>query len=300
MGATERRIDPIVLGHNPFFGVDHLSRERGAQRELQFEDNGAILEMIRFAAGEGAGGMMMSTHPRSALVAEAVRRDAKLLETVSFYPLLPYIAKYVRQANEKGIMNVVFDQLKNAGWAQRLALLGSGALSVLRKDYQEILRTMIRMELTPFQGLSVRAVFLHDALTDLALALDIPEVFDLYCNEIAERFHAQPAFATKNLPFLIERFKAYGIANPLVLTHVNKLGFGMNPSRRACEICLAENRLRVMAMGTLASGYLRPEEAYPYVFGLPNIDSVVVGVSSRDHAHETFESIERCRKLRIA
>ena len=41
-------------------------------------------------------------------------------------------------------------------------------------------------------------------------------------------------------------------------------------------------------MSTLAAGYLKPEEAYEYLFSLPNIKSVVVGVSTREHAEETF------------
>jgi hypothetical protein len=296
----EISLDPIVLGHNPFFGVDHLSRERGSQREAQFGDPGTILDMIRFSADHGVQAMMMSTHPRSTLVAEQIRKDPDLVRTVALYPLLPYITKYVRQSNEKGLVNLVLDQLKSAGWGQRLQVLGSGSLGLLKRDYPEMLKTLIRIELMPFQGLRMKGVFLHDALTDLALALDIPEVFELYCSEISQRFGAEPGFATKNLPFLVDRFRAYGLKRPLVLAHWNKVGFGMNPSREACEKCLAENELRLMAMGTLASGYLKPGEAYEYLFGLPGIDSVVVGVSSRAHARETFEAIERHRKSKVA
>jgi aryl-alcohol dehydrogenase-like predicted oxidoreductase len=46
-----------------------------------------------------------------------------------------------------------------------------------------------------------------------------------------------------------------------------------------------------MAMGTLASGYLRPDDAYAYLGGQPGIESVVVGVSSAAHIEETFAAI---------
>jgi hypothetical protein len=128
-------------------------------------------------------------------------------------------------------------------------------------------------------------------LTDLALAFDIPEVLELHDTEITKRFGARPGYATKNLPLLVERFARYGFQSPLVLAHVNKIGFGMNPSRDACERALASRGLEVMAMGTLASGYLRPGEAYEYVFGLPAVQSVVVGVSTPAHAAETFAAV---------
>jgi aryl-alcohol dehydrogenase-like predicted oxidoreductase len=44
-------------------------------------------------------------------------------------------------------------------------------------------------------------------------------------------------------------------------------------------------------MGTLASGYLTPDEAFAYVGSLPAVKSLVVGASSREHIAETFRAI---------
>lgn len=286
-------IDRVVLGHNPFFGVDHLSQAKAAERDVKFQAVDGILEMVRFARDKGVRGMMMSTHPRANLVADALRGDPPLLDSLNIYPLLPYIAKYVRESNEKGLVNVVLDQVKGAGVGQTLSMFTRGGLAVLRKDVQEILRTLIQVELLPFRDLRVKAVFLHDALTDMGLALEMRGIFELYLEEIAKRYEAEPAFATKNLPMLAEKFGAWGFEKPLVLTHFNKVGFNMNPSRQACERCLAESDVQIMTMGSLASGYLKPDEAYHYLFGLPRMDSVVVGVSTRAHAEDTFAAIDR-------
>ncbi len=287
-------LDSIVLGHNNFFGVDHLDSVRGAERAAQFERPEAILEVVRHAVELGAGGMMMSTHPRANHVADAIRSDATLRDELALYPLLPYIAKYVRQANEKGMVNVVLDQVKSASFTEKLAIFASGGMAIVRKDMFKILSTLIRMELAPFNGLNIKAVFLHDVLTDLAISLDMPGVLAFYAEEIVKRFDgAEPAYATKNLPLFMERCKEYGIENPLVLSHFNKVGFSMNPSREACETCLRENDLQVMAMGSLASGFIKPDEAYAYLFGLPRVESVVVGVSTPAHAEETFNAIKR-------
>ena len=67
----------------------------------------------------------------------------------------------------------------------------------------------------------------------------------------------------------------------------------MNPSREACEQAMQLHAPDVMAMGTLASGFLKPDEAYAYLATIPNIRSVVVGVSSPNHVSETFAAIRK-------
>ena len=49
--------------------------------------------------------MMMSTHPSAEIVADILKKIN--LKKMKIYPLLPYIAKYVRQANEKGLANLL-------------------------------------------------------------------------------------------------------------------------------------------------------------------------------------------------
>jgi hypothetical protein len=284
-------LDPIVLGHNSFFGTNHLSRQHGASREAQFEDVSAIVSVMESAASFDVTAMMMSTHPRATGIASVVRNSRTLRDHWSFYPLLPYITKYVRQANEKGMITIVIDQLKQAGWTQGLGILARGGLGALTRDYRQMLSTLIGLELAPFRDLHLKVVFLHDVMTDLALALDLPDVLEFYRTEITKRFGARAGFATKNLPLFMQRFQRYGFERPLVLAQVNSIGFGMNPSRETCEQVLARGDLQVMAMGTLASGYLRPADAYSYVFAQPAVKSVVVGVSTPAHAAETFTAL---------
>ena len=40
------RLVPIVLGHNAFFGVDHLSAARGAERAAFFAEPRRILDVV--------------------------------------------------------------------------------------------------------------------------------------------------------------------------------------------------------------------------------------------------------------
>src|SRR5437016_10928642 len=109
--ASKTFFDPIVIGHNAFFGVDHLSTARGQERQSHFSDPLRIIETIEFARDNGATGLMMSTHEKAGSVADLMRRRSSLVKSVRVYPLLPYAQKYVTAANEKGLMNVVLDVL---------------------------------------------------------------------------------------------------------------------------------------------------------------------------------------------
>jgi hypothetical protein len=284
---------PIVMGHNAFFGVDHLSSSRGAARAASFSDPSRILDIVRAGFEHGAEGLMMSTHERAGPLCDLIRRDPHLAAGLSVYPLLPYAQKYVTRANEMGMVNLVLDTLKGTSTSDKLALLWQGGKGLLARDIDGVLASLIRLELKPFRDLRVPAVFLHDAFTDLALGLGLKDIFAFYLEEIARSHGAQGAFATKNLPLLLDRCAAWGLPAPIVLTHVNKLGFQMNPSREACERVLAAHQVQVMAMGTLASGHLAPDDAYAYLATVPGIDSIVVGVSSSAHIEETFAAIRR-------
>lgn len=41
-------IDQILLGHNQFFGVNHLAANAGNERAAYFSDMDRIMEMINF------------------------------------------------------------------------------------------------------------------------------------------------------------------------------------------------------------------------------------------------------------
>ena len=283
----------IVLGHNAFFGVDHLSTHRGTERAAYFADPARIVSVVRDAREAGANGMMMSTHERAAPLCALFKVDPMLRQDLPIYPLLPYAQKYVTRANEVGMVNAVLEMLSGTTLSQKLKLFAMGGKLLIAKDINAALGALIQIELKHFSGLSVPAVFLHDAFTDLALGFGMPQVFEFYLDEIRRAYGAQGAFATKNLPFLLERFKQWGLPPPLVMTHVNMAGYHMNPDREACERAAAEYECRILVMGSLASGYLRPDEAYAYLSTISNIDGVVVGVSRPEHVTETFGAIRR-------
>jgi hypothetical protein len=284
---------PIVMGHNAFFGVNHLSSARADTNAARYENPKSIIEMIDIAIEQGAGGIMMSTHERAAPIARLIRESGELRDTFRIYPLLPYAQKYVTRANEVGMLSLLRESMSGSSISQKLAMAWQGSKGFLAKDVNGMIAALVRLELLPFKGLNTPAVFLHDVLTDLALGLGMRDVFSFYVDEMKRTQGAEGAFATKNLPLLLQRFSEWGIPPPVVLTHFNRVGFQMNPSRLACENAAKQYPVEIMAMGTLASGHIPPDEAFDYLSGVSNIKSVVVGASTPQQINETFSAIKR-------
>jgi hypothetical protein len=286
-------LEPIVLGHNSFFGVDHLSAERGSQRSAQFSDPERIMEIVSVAYSYGATGLMMSTHERAGGVLSLLKKDKALSKEYKVYPLMPYAQKYITKANEVGLLNVVRESLSHSTISDKVKIAWLGSKGIIGRDVTSMLAALIKIELAPFQGLNVPAVFLHDALTDLALGLDLKQIFEFFIYELDRSYKIRAAFATKNFPTLVKKFSEWGLDKPIVLAHFNQIGYQMNPDARACELALKEHQADVMAMSALASGYLNPDEAFRYLGSLNELKSVVIGASSVTHIKETFFSIQQ-------
>ena len=67
----------------------------------------------------------------------------------------------------------------------------------------------------------------------------------------------------------------------------------MTPSKESCEECLSKSGLgEVFAMSILAAGYIPLDEAIDYIRTLQKLTGVVAGVSTQQHAQETFTSLK--------
>ncbi|MDA0237380.1 MAG: hypothetical protein O3B03_02585 [Proteobacteria bacterium] len=288
----------IVLGHNAFFGVDHLSTKRGADRAAHFSDVKNVVAIVNQAVISGAGGLMLSTHPKATAICRAIQNDSNLVSQLEIFPLLPYAQKYVTRANELGLVRVVTQTLAEASSRDKFGLGSDFLRTVFRRDPLDMVKALMRLELRIFKKVNVSTVFLHDAITDLLLALNMPQIFSVYESTLQKRFGATYGVATKNLSLLVQRFREWDLELPVVLTHVNKVGFHVNPGREECEVALQSPGLTVMAMGTLASGFLTPSEAYLYVNRFSSVKSIVVGVSSVEHMRMTFDAVHNPIQIR--
>ena len=85
--------------------------------------------------------------------------------------------------------------------------------------------------------------------------------------------------------------KEYQIKPSPVMAAANKLGFFVNPSLSEFENTLKTEDVRLVVMSSLASGQLNPIEAYEYIGGLPNVEAITFGASSKEHIRQNINAV---------
>lgn len=285
--------DTILVGHNPFFGIDHRCRVAGNEKAQRFENPQEILKVLHTCHELGLRGMMMSTHPMAQLLCNQMQREGEPTSGWRIYPLVPYLQRYVREANTKGLIRTVLDALGGGDSLSSWSWILQGGRSLLTREIRPLLTQLIDQELSLFKGRPLGAVFLHDGLTDLALGLGIESVLEIFSEHVGKGYGVPAGFATKNLPLLRDRWESRGWRNLLAMASFNSRGFFVNPSLQACQEALLKPGLTLVAMNSLASGAIPPEEAYPFLARFPSIRAVVVGFSREDHARQTIGAIRK-------
>ena len=102
------KINEIILGHNSFYGINHLDSEIGKKKLInQFDNDKKIIKLLQFANQNNLNNLMISTVEESQSLIEEINKDIKLKNDLNLFVLLPYINKYVRKTNELGIMGTL-------------------------------------------------------------------------------------------------------------------------------------------------------------------------------------------------
>ena len=286
------QIDHIILGDNQFFGVNHMSQDRGKQTYEQFKDINEIKRILNYSLDKGVRGVMLSTHPSVSEICNMIRADERLRTQLCFYVNVPYIIKYVSMVTEMWIFEAIKHVISAKESTDRIPFIAKALVNACTLNFMGIFEQLIDIEMAPFYGLNVKAVFLHNSLCDLILAYRLDNIIQGFDNYIKKKYKAIPAYGTLNLTRFIDFLDELEMPNSLVMTGFNKLGFLMNPSRLSCEKTAIQTRHTVLAMATLASGRLKPDQAYSYL-NHQGIKHVIVGLSSQKHADETFQSIQK-------
>lgn len=285
-------IDQMILGDNQFFGVNHLSEERGIETREKFKDINEIKKILYYAMERGVKGVFFSTHPDIYQITDMMRADEKLKNHFNIYVNVPYIVKYISMVNTVGPIGTIQTMLGGNSSSDNLKLFASSAKNLLTLDYMGLAMKLVEIEIAPFHDLNVKSVLLHNSLCDLAFAYDLKNVIKAFDDYVRNKLHVIPGYGTQNYPAFSRFLESAGLSESFVMTAVNKIGFYMNPDIESYEKQLQNDKNTVLAMATLASGRLKPEEAYSYLASI-GIKNVVVGLSSEKHADETFGAIRK-------
>lgn len=283
-------MDRLLFGDNQFFGINHMSEEKARAQAMRFQDTSAIMDVLDVAYDAGIRTFMCTTHDRIAEIAQIVRDNPDRYPDFLFYPCMPYAHKYANAVTDYGMLGAVQHFMPEGGMLQT-ALRGGAALAT--KDVDGIAKILIDAEMKMFRGLKTPVIFMQNVFTDLLLGMGFTHALKVFHDHIRETYDAEPAFITMNLPMLVEALEGEGIKNPIVCANINKIGFRMCGGLEAYTDMMAAGRVRAIAMSVYASGAIPPAEAIEWVSGLPNLQSIVFGASSKGNILGTRDLVAR-------
>jgi hypothetical protein len=287
-------VDRIILGDNQFFGVNHMSEEKGIARARKFQDINAIIGILDTAYQCGIHAFSFSTHGRVQQICDYFRANPQKYSDLRLYPVLPYAHKYAHLVNEKGVIDTIKEVVVSNSTAGQIAsMMTRGGTVVLRQDPKEIMKLLIDVEMKMFRDLSVKVIFLQNIVTDLLLGLGWTDVFSDYVTYIEQKYQVRAGFMTLNMPRLVDFLLGCGIKDPVVCFAINKIGFQMNPDITSYEEALQTKPFQALAMSIMAAGSVLPREAVEYVTGFKNIKSILFGASTKAHVEQTKELLEK-------
>jgi hypothetical protein len=290
-------MDRMILGDNQFFGVDHMSEERGMAKAKRFQDINAIIRVLDTAYECGISAFSFSTHDRVRLLCDHFRANPHKYGDVRLYPCLPYAYKYANLVNEKGIMGAIKDVLISDSSAGQIGgMIARGSAALLTQEPVRIMKVLVDAEMKMFRGLNVKVIFLQNVITDLLLGFGIKRIFTEFVAHVEDKYGVRAGFMTLNMPMLVDFLLDCGIDNPVVCSAINKIGFQMHPDIASYENALETKPVEALAMSVLAAGALTPQEAIEYVATKTKIKSIIFGASTKEHIMQTKQLIEKYQR----
>jgi len=287
-------IDKIIFGDNQFFGINHMSQEKAQQLAEQFYDLSNIINVYQMAFDAGIRAVMLNSNDRAKSICDHFRNNKSDYPELNWYPSIPYPHKYANLISEKGIIQTINEILfKDNSAFGMIGMIANGGAAVFGKDAIKLMKMLVDVEMRMFKGLNVKAIFLQNIITDLLLGYEVKEIFVEYCNYIKTKYKVLPGLITQNMPRLLEKLKEWQIEDVVICSSFNKIGYLMSPDLESYIKAADQNdssKYQLMAMSTLASGAIKPKEAYNFI-NQQNVQSVVFGASSKKHIEETVELI---------
>jgi len=277
----------LILGHNQFIGISHISEERSRERNQRFSTVENIYRIVEQAADLGFSGMVIESHPRMIEFLEYYKKTRTV--DIEFYLQLPYIQGYVAKINEQGFSGLLKDIIKKSSMKDLSTVVLGNILNAAKMDYLAMATSLLRLEASPFLDVKIKALLLHNVLSDLLLSLHLKDSFCSYRQYVEKKLKIKAGIVTLNFHLFKTCLDSWNIPPFLVMTPINPMGFDMNPSQVTVEANLKEYNGKIIAMNVLGGGAFSVQESFNYLQSIGSVTSAVVGASSEEHLKEIID-----------
>lgn len=226
--------------------------------------------VVESAINGGATGFTFSTHESNLeLLTYLSSHKRDLLEAMSYYILVPYAQGYVRKANTQGTPALILSIARDLVHRPSVALRGLLSLMLLRP--QELAGALFQRELAPYLEIlpkkGIRAVLLHEIITELAVAFDADDLLKMLTKYVEEKIGFPIGLQTRNLGHLCRWMIRVDYHPEYLMVPMNPLGYQMAPSKEENErdIARLSEKTKIIAINVLASGAVSLEESMAYL-----------------------------------
>jgi len=270
----------LILGHNQFLGISHISEQRSRERFQRFSTAESIYQIVEQAVDLGFSGMIIENHPRMIDFLDYYRKTGTV--DIEFYLQLPYIQGYLTKINERGYFGLLKDIIKNSSLKDLSHLTLNNIVNIVKMDYLAMVTSILRLEASPFLDIKIKALLLHNVISDVLLSLRMKDAFSDYREYVEKKLKLQPGIVTLNFPLFKTCLDSWNIPPFVTMTPINPMGFDMNPSQVKVEAALQNYKGQIIAMNVLGGGAFSVKDSYEYLKSF-HLKNVVIGASSQEH-----------------
>jgi hypothetical protein len=262
-------VKELLLGDNPFIGVNHLSQEKARieVKESMLENKAKVVEA---AVEGGATGFTFSTHENNLeLLNYFKENNPEVLRRLNYYILVPYVQSFVRKANINGTQGLIRSTLKNL--LLNRSVFMDLAEAVLTLKPEKLFHVFIKNELTPYLKIlpkaKIKAVLLHEIFTELIIAFKLINIVEEFDKQINKKLGVNFGLETRNFGQLTNYLSEKNYHPAFVMTPINSIGYQMAPNKLAVEAAIDEfsEKTKIIAINIMASGFLSIDEAVNYI-----------------------------------
>lgn len=280
--SANPKIPRLILSGKVFAGQAAVSRERNLASLARFGSPDAIREYLAEAAKVGYGGLM--TLVEGPVIAALRRMDSEgKLEVgrdkgFQVLPIVPNVPSYVREATEYGMAGAGLRRLARVGVMGFVRASLVGAMhpgKVLKKDFATLIAILCELEMSELRRFAPPAVFLHQTMTDLALAFNNREFFESYAELIRNKYKTEPALLTANFVHLARKLRDWNVPISVIAAPLNQSGFLMPEGIDAYKRVLSPGSFTLIA-DRVALESPAPKEAIEWALAQPGVVGAVV------------------------
>ena len=273
----------FILGDNQFIGVNHGDHLQAKHSLGLFSDQTRIISFIEQAATNGANGFSFSCSQKmNSLVGQLA-----IPENFRFFPTFPYAHSYADQLGRGGPIGAGLHVLRGSYLASAIALFDA----LVKSNFTEIFKILIRNELEKIDLKKVDVIFLNNIFTDLMISWNDKSLLrDLESALKTINPNIALGFMTMNCVKAISLLSSADI-NAHLCSIINPKGFRMNPSQVEVESVIDDTQIPIWAMSPFASGTCSSCEFWEYVNDKNmNLHGVIFGTTKISRIKEFIDA----------